>query len=82
MATKIRAKWESSLTTVWLKGDPPVLGSTKLAKLTEIVGDVEVVEPEGEAVSGPSGEATAHSSGNTAHSSHSPCYQFIYIYSF
>ena len=24
LATKIRAKWESGLTTVWLKQDPPV----------------------------------------------------------
>ena len=27
MATKIRAKWESSLTAVWLKWDPSVLSN-------------------------------------------------------
>ena len=30
LATKIWAKRESSLTTVWLKRDPPVLGHTLL----------------------------------------------------
>ena len=42
-----------------------VLVSTKQAKLREIVGKVEEEEPEGEAVVGPSGEATIHSSGIT-----------------
>ena len=27
LATKIRAKWESGLTAVWLKWDPPVVTS-------------------------------------------------------
>ena len=39
--------------------------STKQAKLREIVGEVEEEEPEGEAVAGPSGGATMHSSGIT-----------------
>ena len=39
--------------------------SAKQAKQREIVGEVEEEEPEGEAVVGPSGEATTHSSGNT-----------------
>ena len=39
--------------------------SAKQAKLREIVGEVEEEEPEGEAVVGPSGEATIHSSGIT-----------------
>ena len=39
--------------------------SAKKAKLREIVGEVEEEEPEGEAVVGPSGEATVYSSGNT-----------------
>ena len=44
---------------------------------------MEEEEPEGEAVAGPSGEATAHSSVNTPPcSSHFSCYQFIYIHFF
>ena len=39
--------------------------SAKWVKLREIVGEVEEEEPEGEAVVGPSGEATIHSSGIT-----------------
>ena len=39
--------------------------SAKKAKLWELVGEVEEDEPEGEAVVGPSGEATTHSSGST-----------------
>ena len=39
--------------------------SAKWAKLREIVGKVEEDEPEGEAVAGPSGEATIQSSGIT-----------------
>ena len=39
--------------------------SAKKAKLQEMVGEVEEAEPEWEAVVGPSGEATTHSSGNT-----------------
>ena len=41
------------------------LVSAKKAKLWELVGEVEEDEPEGEAVVGPSGEATTHSSGIT-----------------
>ena len=36
--------------------------SSKKAKLWELVGEVEEAGPEGEAVVGPSGEATTHSS--------------------
>ena len=39
--------------------------SAKKAKLWELVGEVKEAEPEGEAVVGPSGEATTHSSGST-----------------
>ena len=39
--------------------------SAKRAKLRKIVGKVEEEELEGEAVAGPSGEATIHSSGIT-----------------
>ena len=39
--------------------------STKKARLWELIGEVEEDEPEGEAVMGPSGEATTHSSGST-----------------
>ena len=42
-----------------------VLTSAKKARLQELVGEVEEDEPEGEAVVGPSGEATTHSSGST-----------------
>ena len=42
-----------------------VLVSAKRAKLREIVGKIEEEEPEGEAVAGPSGEATIPSSGIT-----------------
>ena len=50
--------------------------SAKWVKLREIVGKVEEEEPEGEAVAGPSGEATVHSSGIAPSllSSHSHCY--------
>ena len=41
------------------------LVSAKKAKLQELVGEVEEDEPEGEAVVGPSGEATTHSLGST-----------------
>ena len=42
-----------------------VLTSAKEAKLQELIGEVEEDEPEGEAVVGPGGEATTHSSGST-----------------
>ena len=41
-----------------------ILTSAKKAKLGELVGDVQEEEPEGEAVVGPSGEATLHSLGS------------------
>ena len=41
------------------------LTSAKKARLWELIGEVEEDEPEGEAVVGPSGEATTHSSGST-----------------
>ena len=42
-----------------------VLTSAKKARLRELIGEMEEDEPEGEAVVGPSGEATTHSSGST-----------------
>ena len=42
-----------------------VLTSAKKARLQELIGEVEEDELEGEAVVGPSGEATTHSSGST-----------------
>ena len=41
------------------------LTSAKRAELRELVGEVQEEEPEGEAVAGPSGKATLHSSGST-----------------
>ena len=42
-----------------------VLTSVKKIKLRELIGEVEEEEPEGDAVVGPRGEATTHSSGST-----------------
>ena len=47
--------------------------SAKKAKLRELVGEVEEDELEGEAVVGPSWEATTHSSGST------PLFYFVWI---
>ena len=41
------------------------LTSAKKARLQELIGEVEEDEPDGEAVVGPSWEATTHSSGST-----------------
>ena len=50
-----------------------VMTSAKKARLQELIGGVEEDEPEGEAVVGPSGEATTHSSGST-----SPFFQILH----
>ena len=55
----------------------------KWAKFREIVGKVEEKEPEGEAVAGPSGEATVHSYGITPSIlSFSLLLIYVYLYIF